>query len=58
VPKILLVLEGELEIGVSNGELRRFRPGDIMHATDTTGKGHTARRIGSPICRVLSITAE
>jgi hypothetical protein len=58
VPKILLVLEGELEIGVSNGEVRRFGPGDVLHPTDTTGKGHTSKLIGNPLCRVLAITTE
>lgn len=58
VPKILLVLEGQIEVGVGSGEVRRFGPGDVMHAMDTTGRGHTSKLIGDPVCRVLTITTE
>ena len=33
-------LTGEVEITASDGEVRRFGPGTIMLAEDTTGKGH------------------
>ena len=40
-------LTGEVEIEVSDGETRRFGPGSILLAEDTTGKGHISRGIGN-----------
>jgi quercetin dioxygenase-like cupin family protein len=34
-------LTGEVEISTTEGEVRRFRPGDVVLAEDTTGTGHT-----------------
>jgi len=36
---------GEIEIG--DGTKRRFGPGDIMLADDTTGRGHITRVVGN-----------
>jgi hypothetical protein len=36
-------LSGEVEITASDGEVRRFGPGSVMLADDTTGKGHKSR---------------
>jgi len=38
---------GEVEIEVSDGEIRRFGPGSILLAEDLTGKGHISRGVGS-----------
>ena len=35
-----LFLRGEVEIETSDGDKRRFGPGDILRTDDTTGKGH------------------
>ncbi|MCQ1535862.1 cupin domain-containing protein [Methanosarcina sp. KYL-1] len=40
-------LSGELEAEVSDGELRRFGPGSVVHLEDTGGKGHVTRVIGN-----------
>jgi len=37
----VVTVEGEAEFGVSDGEKRVFKPGDVMLAEDLTGKGHT-----------------
>lgn len=37
---------GEIEIGVSEGDVRRFGPGSVVLLEDTDGKGHTTRVIG------------
>lgn len=42
----LIVVQGEVEVGVSNGELRRFGPGDVVMMEDNQGKGHTTRTVG------------
>ena len=38
-----IILSGEMEIETSDGEARRFRPGDTFLADDTTGSGHISR---------------
>lgn len=38
--QLIIVLSGELEVRVSDGEVHRFRPGDFLLVEDTTGKGH------------------
>ena len=40
-------LTGEVEIEASGGETRRFGPGSVMLAEDTTGKGHKSRAVGN-----------
>ena len=42
----LILLAGELEIEVSDGETRRFVQGDIVRGEDTMGKGHISRSVG------------
>ena len=53
-PRLLIVLQGALEIGVRPGNTHRFHAGDMIHACDTTGKGHTSAIVGDEVCRVLS----
>lgn len=36
----IVMLAGSVEIQVSDGESRTFRPGDIIQMEDVTGKGH------------------
>lgn len=43
--EFIVYLEGEVEIQVSDGEIRRFGPGKLLLADDTTGKGHRNRRL-------------
>jgi len=57
-PRLLIVLQGVLEIGVSDDDVRQFRAGDIVHACDTTGRGHTSAIVGDEPCRVLSAVWE
>jgi hypothetical protein len=40
-------LEGEIEIEVSDGEVRQFGPGRLLLLEDTTGKGHRNRRLSA-----------
>ena len=41
--QIIVVLAGELETEVSDGEVRTFRPGDVILVEDVSGKGHVSR---------------
>jgi len=45
--QMLVVIQGEVEVGVSDGELRRFTPGMVVMMEDNSGKGHTTRTIGA-----------
>jgi len=45
--QISFALSGEGEVQVSDGEVRRFGPGTILLAEDTSGKGHISRTVGS-----------
>ncbi len=44
--QVYFVLSGILEVELTNGEKRRFRPGSIVLGEDTTGKGHKTRVVG------------
>lgn len=48
--QLVLVTSGALEITVSSGEVRVFRPGDILSLRDTWGQGHVSRAVdGAPL---------
>jgi hypothetical protein len=38
-----ITLAGSVEIGIGDGTVRTFGPGDVFLAEDLTGQGHTAR---------------
>lgn len=44
--QFMTYLAGEVEVTVSDGETRRFGPGDVTLAEDTTGQGHASRVVG------------
>lgn len=39
----VIILEGEVDFTVSDGETRRFGGGDVVLLEDTTGKGHYSK---------------
>jgi quercetin dioxygenase-like cupin family protein len=43
----VITLAGGVEIGLGDGSLHRFGPGEGILAEDLTGKGHTTRAIGN-----------
>jgi hypothetical protein len=49
--QFVITLAGEMEIGLADGSIHRFGPGDVLLAEDVTGKGHT-RRISGPQSRI------
>ncbi|HSW66072.1 MAG TPA: hypothetical protein VLI54_02955 [Bacillota bacterium] len=53
----VVIIRGVLEVEVSNGEKRRFGPGDLLFVADTTGKGHITTAIGDPPFEALFIPA-
>jgi quercetin dioxygenase-like cupin family protein len=44
-PYIVIVLSGEGEVVTSDGEARRFHPGEVLLCNDLTGKGHVTRAL-------------
>lgn len=54
-PRLLVVLSGELEVGLGDGSKHILRKGDIVLASDITGRGHTSRTIGSEPVRIMTV---
>jgi hypothetical protein len=46
---------GELEVEVSDGEVRRLLPGQVVLVEDTTGKGHRTRVISDTAVRCVFV---
>ena len=42
----MITLVGAVEIGLGDGSVHRFGPGEGILAEDSTGQGHTTRAIG------------
>ncbi len=52
----IIMLDGEIEIEVSDGERRRFRGGDVLLVEDTTGTGHRTRTVNNQPRRSIFVT--
>lgn len=53
--QFIIMLEGTVEIEVCAGTTRRFGPGDILLAEDTTGRGHRSRTVNQQVRRSIFI---
>lgn len=42
----VITLSGVMEIGIGDGTMRRFGPGDVLVAEDLEGQGHTTGVVG------------
>jgi hypothetical protein len=42
-----MLCEGQLELQTTDGEARRFSPGDLLLLDDLSGRGHISRVVGS-----------
>jgi hypothetical protein len=51
----VVMLRGALEVEVSNGTRRRFGPGDLVLAADTTGRGHLTFAVAGPPIEALFV---
>jgi len=56
--QFIVLLDGAIEIEVSDGNGRTFRGGDILLMEDVTGRGHRSRHIEPRERRSLFITLE
>ncbi len=48
-PYIAIILSGEGEVVTSDGQSRRFQPGEVLFCNDLTGRGHVTRAISDLI---------
>jgi quercetin dioxygenase-like cupin family protein len=53
--QFVIILSGQLEIGVGDGSKHRFGAGDARLVEDTTGQGHTTRVVGDAPCLTATI---
>ena len=54
----IVLLDGEIEITVGDGETRRFRGGDVLLVEDTQGKGHRTRTVDGRVRRSVFIALD
>ncbi len=54
--QFVVTLAGAVEVTASDGERRRFDPGDVLLVEDTTGKGHLTRGAGATPWRCLFVS--
>ncbi len=53
--QFVIILSGQLEIGLGDGSRHVFGPGDARLVEDTTGQGHTTRVDGDRPCLTATI---
>jgi hypothetical protein len=53
--QFIILLDGEIEITTSLGEIRRFSGGDVLLVEDTTGKGHRTRNVRQQVRKSVFI---
>jgi hypothetical protein len=53
--QFVIILSGQLEIGLADGTAHLFGPGDARLVEDTTGQGHTTRVHGAEPCVTATI---
>ncbi|MEZ5235799.1 MAG: hypothetical protein R2755_27240 [Acidimicrobiales bacterium] len=56
--QFVLHLRGRAEIEVGDGTKRRFGPGDLLLADDTTGQGHISREVEGPRLQLFAVLAD
>ena len=52
----VIVLSGQMEIGIGDGTKRVLNPGDILQVEDLTGQGHTTRSVGNRITAYVPLS--
>lgn len=51
----VIILSGQLEIGLGDGSKHIFGPGDARLVEDTTGQGHTTAVYGNEPCVIATV---
>jgi quercetin dioxygenase-like cupin family protein len=53
--QFVIILSGQLEIGLGDGSKHVFGPGDARLVEDTKGQGHTTRTLGNQPCVTATV---
>jgi quercetin dioxygenase-like cupin family protein len=53
--QFVIILSGQLEIGLGDGSRHVFGAGDARLVEDTTGQGHTTRVLGTVPCVTATV---
>jgi hypothetical protein len=53
--QLVVLLDGEIEIEVGSGDVRRFAGGEVLLLEDTAGRGHRTRNVGAVPRRSLFV---
>lgn len=53
--QFVIILSGQLEIGLGDGSKQVFGPGDARLVEDTTGQGHLTRVVGAEPCITATV---
>ena len=56
--QIMIMLEGDCEMEVSDSTKHRFHPGDILLVEDTTGAGHYTRALDPHSRKAIVVTLD
>jgi len=56
--QFVIILGGEVDFTVSDGETRRFGGGDVVLLEDTTGKGHYSKAVHGQPRKSIFITLD
>ncbi len=56
--QLIITIEGEGEIEIGDGTKRRFGPGAIELAEDTTGRGHITRVVNNQPRKLVFVTLD
>ena len=51
--QLCVMMQGVWEVGTTDGQKRRWGPGEMFHPADVAGKGHTSRVIEGPVRMVF-----
>ena len=54
----VIILEGRVDFTVSDGECRRFGPGDVVLLEDVSGKGHCSRAVNRERRKSIFVTLD
>jgi quercetin dioxygenase-like cupin family protein len=53
--RFVIVLSGQVDLTVSNGDVIRFGRGEMLSLADVAGQGHMMKFVGLEPCEMLSI---
>ncbi len=56
--QLVVVLEGRIEVTTTDGETRRWGPGEVFMPADVSGRGHRTRALGGAVRLLFAPFAE